>query len=419
MVITLDRPSASLSGRVVDAGGQAAGGALVAHGLQTTRADEHGFFTIYLPDEADAAPTDVGTRGAVDAEDTAQPLLVAVLPGHQPAKLVATVDPDSGERVWPDPLQLQLGPAPRTLGGLVTDAEGSPLPHMKVWLADPTVLVREPIDPRFQNVELSRDQPGATRWFTLVENTLAGAPDEHWHAVMTDAEGRFDIGGLLDRDYMLAAMNPWTLARTRSEPLTAGRDDVVLVLDGGDLINELTGHVVDRFGGPVAGVYLVMRADAFSASGTTFIETRSGAVTAEDGAFTLRGVPREGVYLRAAGEHVIPTVHGRDADGMARLGEEPGGLRFVVPLRLDVQVALADPDEADRLVVLDAAGEVLPLASYSFGRRASRGGAPITDGRSTIFAVSDAAATLVLSRDGIEVRREPLRLNAGGLNTIR
>ena len=72
-----------------------------------------------------------------------------------------------------------------------------------------------------------------------------------------------------------------------------------------------------------------------------------------------------------------------------------------------------------RLVVLDEVGEVLPLDTYSFGRRASRGDAAITDGRSTVLAVSDAATTLVLYRGGEEVRRERLMLSADGLNRIR
>jgi RNA polymerase sigma-70 factor (ECF subfamily) len=420
MLITLQRPAASLSGRVLDAGGNPAGGALVAHGRASTRADEHGFFTIYLatgatptvPEGVELSPEQ---RALVESIERR---LIAVLPGHQPAELNVDPDPESGEPAWPDPLVLQLGPQPRTLSGLVTDAGGAPMQGMTLWVADPTLLTVAEIDARYQNVELSRAQPGVTRWFTLVENVLAGVPDEDWHAVRTDEDGRFEVSGLLDRDYTLVAMNPWTLTRVESEPLAAGRDDVTLVLDGGALINELHGRVVDRFDQPVAGAWVDLRTASFRVAGTTFIDTRDGATTDEDGRFTLRGVPRQDVYVRVSGERVIPSEHGHAESG-ARLTEEPGGLRLVVSRRYDVQIALADPDEADQAVVLDEDGAALSLDRYSFGRRASRPDAAITGGRSTVFAVSDAATTLVLSRDGKEVRREPLSLGADGLNTIR
>src|SRR6185503_15781523 len=137
-------------------------------------------------------------------------VLRAVKEGHLPAELHANGRDDAGAPRWPRPLVLRLGSEPLTIRGRVVDEHEKPIEDVRVWLSDPT----------FFGIEAS----GGDGEFVLLENLLAGEGSD-WTYVETGDDGSFELEGLAERDYAVAAMDPGTLLR-RVEPLVAaGRRD--------------------------------------------------------------------------------------------------------------------------------------------------------------------------------------------------
>jgi hypothetical protein len=246
-----------------------------------------------------------------------------------------------------------------------------------------------------------------------IEAAVAGQ-SEAWVPVVTDAEGRFELKGLTDRAYRLTIMNPWTLAHLETDPLSAGRHDVEVVFDVPTWA-RVRGRVVSRWGAPVAGVMVQPRFDAFTIKGTTWVETPDSAysVTDEEGGFVLESIPHDDVYFRLTGDQIIPTDHGR------KEGSAAENLVVVVPLRVDAQVVLDPPGDADRAVFFDDEGRIVPVSLLRFGQRQIWDHAPLVKGRSEVIALSDAATTLVLRRGDQEIRSEPIRLVPSEVNVLR
>ena len=87
--------------------------------------------------------------------------------------------------------------------------------------------------------------------------------------------------------------------------------------------------------------------------------------------------------------------------------------------RCHLKVDLArDPERADHLHILDAKGERLSLYEIGAEGVTTHDRLALVDGRSTTIGVADLAATLVLEKDGVEVRRVPLALLPGRLNVV-
>jgi RNA polymerase sigma-70 factor (ECF subfamily) len=395
-----------LAGRVVDALDQPVAGAHVSWGLESRVTDERGRFAFPRED-----PDSMNERMArhVTPDTT---LLRAVRRGHLPGEVRARTEPD-GTPVWPDPIALRLGPPPLALEGLVVDAGGLPLAGMEVWVADPT-LFGAVADP---------GRPDDLPRLTHVESLLGGAPPG-WNRVETDEQGRFRIEGLLDRDYTLEAMDPGTLLRAELPHARPGPRHVTLRLDGA-LFATLRGRVVDRRGTPLEGISVYPMCDAFRTrvSGqvaSTHHSAVEAVVTDERGAFVLERVPRDLVYLRVNGADTIPIEWGRGIEGgLASLIDDPEELVLEVGRRCHFQVELAVTDEADEVGMLDARGEPLGLSEFQGNGRMDGPRLPLSNGRSSNLAVSDAATFLVLYLGGEEVRRVPVRLEPGQPTVLR
>jgi hypothetical protein len=90
-------------------------------------------------------------------------------------------------------------------------------------------------------------------------------------------------------------------------------------------------------------------------------------------------------------------------------------------LRIHVQVELGAPvDRADQLRILDESGEPIVIRVIRAESSHTNMFARITDGRSEVLSVSDAARTLVLFRGfGNEIARVPLHLLPRTVNVVR
>jgi hypothetical protein len=220
-------------------------------------------------------------------------------------------------------------------------------------------------------------------------------------------------------------MDPGTLLRTAVDAVAAGTERLEVALPEDQLFERVAGRVVSHRGAPVEGVVVFPMCDAFRLrhEGRTLGTNHAvveGVRTDADGRFELRDVPKSLVYVRVQGERALPVEYGRFTEGgiqelaHGRMTE----LEIVVPLRCHLKVELGENHAADAVAVLDEAGERLTLNVIDGASRRETDVVELTGGQSPPLAVSDAAATLILLREGEELERRPLSLSPDELNLV-
>jgi RNA polymerase sigma factor (sigma-70 family) len=403
--IVLARPHAaesSVRGVVLDSAGAPFAGALVALGLDTQRTDADGGFAF------DADPQSPSHRmfGGTPTRVT------AAAAGWMPALYEAPLE--DGRPLWPEQVRLRLEVPPLSISGRVVDAEGEPLERVSVYVADATLF-------------------GTVDGRPALLETLFSGSGSLWSFVHSDADGRFAIDGLLDRDYVVRAHHGETLLRVDSEPTPAGTRGLELRLPTDRLHPLVAGRVLSLGGAPVAGASVHPMCDALRVrhAGRTLStshDARAAVVTDADGRFELRDVPMSLVYLRVDGEDILPVEYGRYVEDDPRFAgaqvrelplERITALEIRVETRRHMQVQLARAELADELAVLAADGRELSLSLFSAGGRRDGPRHPIHGGRSAMLSVPESGATLVLYLGGVEVDRSPLRLEPGGTTLVQ
>jgi len=376
-----------LSGRVVDEQGLGVEDARVALGYQHTRTTADGRFVLGV-NESDPD----GTLSALKA-------------GQLPARIERAGASNADPKAWPDPLVLQLGGPPLAIAGRVVDPQGEPVGGVEVGLVD-----RTPFGP----VEIP-GQAGLTR-AGFVEPLLRGELDSGQPGV-TGADGRFELSGLLPRDYTLSVLDREHMVYREQGGIPAGRSGVELVLPA-EAVRDLAGRVVDLSGEPVADVTVTAirrRPEGSPLAESPWSQLWGGSArTDAQGAFRLEGLSAGVNELQVSG----PAV------GLGRTlelpdGADPEDLELQVPLRCHVQVDLAGSDlEADGFALLGPDGAPLALGVFhgDFAFSSDRGS--IEEGRSEVTSVGEDAAVLVLYLDRQEVHRRPVELAPGEVNVL-
>jgi hypothetical protein len=378
LVLTLFQSSAAvpaISGRVVDPEHRAVAGAWVSLGSRSTATDAAGEFRL----EREDAPDSFELR--------------ALKSGYRMATLRAEEDSD-GRPLWPSHVVLELGPPPLSLRGRVVDARGEPRPGMVLWIADPTPF------------GILEDEMEASAEYFLGD---PGHGDAYWHSHVTDQEGRFQIEGLLEREYALTVMNRRTLETITAGPFRPGGEAVDVVFTDG-AVGRVTGRVVARDGRGLPGVTLTIRGNAF---GGIWLDAGS-TVSDGEGRFAFEGIGGQTLMLSFTGDLVVP--------GWFPVAAERGGedVELTVAVRCTLQVALgAAAARADAIRVLDQDGEEMSLCRVGPGGSLHANEFPLVEGRSESLGVADTARTLVLLKDGALVQRVPIDLRPGELNLVR
>jgi RNA polymerase sigma factor (sigma-70 family) len=388
--IVLRRPSLErgvVRGRVVDPRGSPVPDAWVSAGAEAARSDAGGAFKLDLRETPDAVS------------------LTALKEGYSPAFFEAPRTPATGLPSWPDSIVLRLGDPPLSIGGRVRRADGTPVANAQVWVEDPR---------SFGSVEGN---------LAHLETLLRGGP-EAW-SVLADSEGRFRLGGLLDRSYTLAALDPDSLVLARASTVPAGTEGIELVLPENALHEKVRGQVVSRTGRPVDGVRLQVsrvlfrvpgpgsRGEEEGFRGVTRSTSSGETATDPEGRFELSRVPRNGARLVLGGDAILPKQV-PIPDPLP-----PDGMRIVVSLRCHLRVELHDARPGDEIGVEDDAGQELRLELFMGESRITRTRAALVDGTTAVLAVSDAARILVVHRGADEVRRLSLDLVPGEVNVVR
>jgi RNA polymerase sigma-70 factor (ECF subfamily) len=378
-----------LVGRVVDAAGDPVEGAWVALDVESTKSGAGGEFALTLRERTER---DFELAGVSKSAP-----LRAVKAGFLPAELERPAD-----GVWPKPVILRLGEPSLAISGRVVDAGSRPVRNATVWASDET---------RFGFVEIESGEM-SMRAGATIEGLLRGDP---WTPrITTKSDGRFEIAGLVPRDYRVVALDTQRLAVVETS-VAAGARDVELVIPSEPLHERVAGRVTNLAGEPLAGVYVLLERSAGDAS-SPLHRLSSGAVeTDAEGRFAFTNVARAAATLRVSGGELglngIEFRVASDAD--------VGDLRVAVPTRVHVQVEGTEPLDYDRVALLDEKGEALELSLYHGNSAYSMRDISLHEGRTEPFSVAESAKTLVLRMGEVEVRRVPIALSHGALNTLR
>jgi hypothetical protein len=329
--------------------------------------------------------------------------LWVVAKGRLPASVRRNGPTNDAPDAWPDPLRIVLYGEPLAIAGRVVDSEGRPVAGARVWTDDRTAFGAIEIE-QFAGVTLAAD----------VETLAAG--QEHHRKLTTDADGRFELSGLLEREYRISAFEPGSLRFARTAPVAAGARDVVLTLPAGEPVELVAGRVVGLDGRPLAGVTVIPERVHVDPDGSrTTLEGEQGVRTDDEGRFALRDLAGAPDRLVVRGDAVVMQAAWDIPDG-APLDE----LEVIVAQRCRFQVALDAPGAAVSLRVLSADDEQLTLATYQGNMAWSADQWSLSSGRSEVLSVSELARTLVLTGpDGEELRRIRLDLVPGEVVTVR
>lgn len=368
-----------LLGRVLAPDGAPVEGAWVGLGQSSTKSGPEGAFALEL--------------GADDGGGT----LRAVKAGFQPAELVLA----SGERPA-DPLVLELGPPPLAIRGRVLDAAGAPVPGAEVWTDEETHFGYVSMEGGEMTVRV-----GAT-----VEGLLR---DDPWtFRVRTDASGRFELRGLLPRDYRLRAFDRRQL-RVATAVAGAGERELELRFTDEPRHALVAGRVTNLAGEALVDVRVVLERPALGGSGPGDRLEGLAARTDAEGRFAFEQVSREVSAVLVQDRELGVEGHRRPL----RAEDDLARLELFVPLRVHAQVDAGAEAGAERAALLDASGRPLTLSIDHGEHFYASDEVQLDRGRSEAFSVSELAVTLVLYAEEHELQRVPVRMVRGELNTLR
>jgi len=388
-----------LRGRVVDEQGAPVEGASVACGEAATQSDARGEFTL--------------TRAELGDERT----LTAVKRGQRPARVELAADEEY--------VLVRLAGAALTLSGRVRFDDGEAVPRARVWVADPAWFGTDVV----LGMDCTAEGLAAT---TLTRAELADYWQSDdidpsnarfharslpmWSFVRADDEGRFELGGLAERTYTLRAMDERTLQTVEAGPFAAGSGALELVLPRAALWPRLTGRVLDTDGAPVAGASLWVNTTGLVVDRGSYStyrgETRGEeAVTDAEGRFELADVPFSAA-LAVTGDHIERTEFGSvRTGGLERaIAGRPEGFTIVARHRYHLRIEAEDSAAFDSAVVLDAAGALLWCERIEGWSTYGRQEIELVDGKSGSWNLPPEARTLVLRKQGVELRRDELFL---------
>lgn len=386
------RDAAAIAGRVIGPDGGPAFDARVACGGTVTRTDRDGRFRL---------PGDLGGR-----------LLMAAVPGLQPALLRRR------GAEWPASIVLRLGGPLRTIRGRVLRADGRPAADARVCVADPTLFSYPPrggyetASSRFADVVLT-DGPSMhlRRPETLEDSVAADARGRPSRPAVTDAEGRFELAGLCDRDYLVIAGDPYSMQLSEPVSIAAGAEDVELRLPAA-VHEKLSGRVVDGVGRPIArvGVALQLTVCDLRVGGRSAyrqIYRRGQMITGPDGEFWVYDVPARGVSLHLSGAGLVPRTIGLD--------DAVSPLRVEMKRTRSLWIRCLDAGAVDAIAVLDERGEPLPMSVRRGSENRNSLRLRLDNGRTEAFTLPANAATVVAYRAGEVVRRVAVPADGGEL----
>ena len=352
-------PAVAVHGVVLDDAGSPVQGARVGFGWPGFDADKDGRFVL------DAANVGQATE------------IVAVAPGFLPVHERF----DAGR----DGYELRFAQRSQVLTGRVLDDDGNAMSQVEIWIENPTPF-------------------GATSLEALGRGSRT----------FTDSDGRYELGGLLDRTYDLGLVDRRTLRTGSTVSVSARGRDVDLRFHSADRAGRVAGRVVDSKGAPVPRAEVVLERSIVRGDDRRPETIYLPAPANSRGVFEFPNVPLD---VRSVSVSFPRDVAVRRA---LIAGEDLEHLVLVALPRAHFRIDLAGTGlEADAFEILDASGDRLPVSMYQGSTTITSSIGDIVDGQSQILATAASAETLVLERARAEVARIPIHLVPGELTDLR
>jgi hypothetical protein len=272
---------------------------------------------------------------------------------------------------------LVLGPETLAIRGRVVDAGGEPVAGWQLGIASGLEATQHALPPIFSE---SLVDPGGGVW-------------------ATDEAGRFTIGGLQDRDYLVHAWDPESLMSMNST-IRAGTDDFLFRVPPDPTYPLLEGRTLAVDGSALPGVTVTTRLVHRYSTGLAVVEGAS-VVSDGSGRFRLRDVPRRGMSLSWDGAEICQ-------GGMfLEQVSDPSSVELAVQRKLRFRVAEGTGQDlgADAIQVAQSDGSPLPIflpGGYS---------SPIcrlVDVEGNVLATSEVASSLIVMSGDVPVKTIPL-----------
>ncbi len=368
-----------LAGRVLLADGEPLRGGAVSLDHRLARTDERGEFVL---DASDVAP---GAR------------LLAVGPGLLPAVL------DLPEEL-PSYVELVVDRPALSIRGRLLKADGEPVRSGWVWAADPTFI-------------------GLQQLPLYAEQVIDDLAHSYWHRTETDAQGNFELTGLMERSYLLRALDRDDLRMILLEtgPVSAGGSEVELRLPTDAVYPPVRGRVTSPYGEPLEGVRIDVMLNAFA---TTIPETEehvdytligSSTVTDIDGSFAFpRGCGRFEVDLQASRRDTFGGFFAVPEEGV------PDDLVIVLGRAVRVRVELQHAEAADEVSFHAPDGSLVEPREVQNTSARPMLRAPLPGGSSQVLWVTDLVAEVRLWLRDELVAEVPVELLPGDeVNELR
>lgn len=233
-------------------------------------------------------------------------------------------------------------------------------------------------------------------------------------SIKTDAEGRFVLPQLLQKSYRLRIWDPQFAFGFVTEPIEAGSKEAVIRIPPEAVRAVVRGQLVSRSGLPLPEVTIRLCLDSMNTQGHRSFSVKTVAKSDADGRFELRNVPRWESSLTFESQEVFQTHYRIPPEALA---EE---LRIQLPLRCPMKIVALDGENATdyrHLELLDSEGKKRVFTTR-FGESVfSSDHAPL-HGKTVIVEAPDDVKVLVFYQNHKEVKRVPLRLEPGRMQTV-
>lgn len=364
-------------------------GDLVALGSVATETDAEGRFALTLSHTSDAK------------------FVCALHAGLLPARVGRVGERADERNSWPDPLVIRLDRPSLSISGVVLDADGARIAGAEVWSDDRTPFA----------AIAEHGSEGSSTYAATAEHLLRG--EKYSFPLRTDAEGRFELRGLLEKSYTLCASRESTLDFATTAPIAAGTSGVEIRMPRVERIARIAGRVTSKSGDPLGRARVDLRLVA-SVPGVGGREAHDldlmgmATDTDSDGRFELRNVPRSARRVTVSSSAAAMGNTFDIADGM-----DLEHLEFAVALACKVRIDLSE--NAERVwwaKLLDPEGRELACLVMHGNTSISCNSVSLDQGRSEVFTVSEDARTFVLFEAGEELTRREIRLVPGDINVL-
>jgi RNA polymerase sigma factor (sigma-70 family) len=318
--------------------------------------------------------------------------LIAVALGKEPL-----IREGFGHEAWtadgsPDPVELVLTEARLRIAGRVFDREGRAAADVPVTVERGTPLAGG----RFAELVSSGGDPARTLELTR-----------------TDVDGRFELRGLADKDYVVSAYDPRTYECVR-ETVAAGSEGVGLRFDPAGVLQDVEAVCVDGDGAPLAGVEIgLLLQVTYGRDGQ--LRRPALAITDEEGRFELEALPVGNTLVSFEGAEILDAFRFVTSEAAA----DPGPLRFELPRASSVRFVPSGEDpEGCRAGLMREDGTIVSLWVQAENDRMFDLTWEVSDGVSPIYKVDAGEYTLFVARGAEFLREETLRIHEGELNEL-